>query len=210
MNLVTVSMSIALGVSLAASAGAVTLAPIGPTYPVAETSVLQLIDKKLRQMEASGQLRRFQEQGQQRALAGLRNPPPLTGLRTAPTNSTRYFDPSFVLERNVLDQHGRVLFPAGTRKNPLDVVPLTRRLLFFDARDGRQLARARALMAQHGAAIKPVLVGGSYLELMKQWKVPVYYDQQGRLVRRFNIDQVPALVSQEGRVLRIDQLGLTP
>ena len=46
------------------------------------------------------------------------------------------------------------------------------------------------------------------LELVKAWRVPVYYDQQGTLTRRFGIGQVPALVSQEGLRLRIDEVAL--
>ena len=57
--------------------------------------------------------------------------------------------------------------------------------------------------------MKPILTAGSYLDLMKSWRVPVYYDQQGVLVRRFGITQVPALVSQEGMRLRIDELEIT-
>ena len=56
--------------------------------------------------------------------------------------------------------------------------------------------------------VKPILVGGSYLQLMKSWQIPVYYDQQGLLTKRFRITQVPAIVSQEGMRLRIDELVL--
>jgi conjugal transfer pilus assembly protein TraW len=103
-----------------------------------------------------------------------------------------------------------VLFPAGTRKNPLDVVSLSKQLLFFDARDKRQVARARELWAAARGHLKPILTGGSYLDLMKSWRVPVYYDQQGLLTRRLGISQVPALVSQEGVRLRIDELEVKP
>ena len=85
------------------------------------------------------------------------------------------------------------------------MVSLTRQLLFFDARDPKQVRRARDLMAGN-MAVKPILTGGSYLDLMKSWRVPVYYDQQGVLTRRLGIRQVPALVSQEGLRLRIDEL----
>jgi len=34
----------------------------------------------------------------------------------------------------------------------------------------------------------------------------VFFDQQGLLVRRLGIRQVPALVTQEGKRLRIDEL----
>jgi hypothetical protein len=82
-------------------------------------------------------------------------------------------------------------------------------LLFFDARDRRQVNQALSWRAS-GAGIKPILTGGSYLDLMKAWRVPVYYDQQGLLTRRLGIHQVPALVSQEGLRLRIDELEPKP
>jgi conjugal transfer pilus assembly protein TraW len=41
---------------------------------------------------------------------------------------------------------------------------------------------------------------------MKSWRIPVYYDQQGLLTRRLGIAQVPALVSQEDKRLRIDEM----
>ena len=61
-----------------------------------------------------------------------------------------------------------------------------------------------------GGGIKPILTGGSYLDLMKSWRIPVYYDQHGVLTRRLGIAQVPALVSQEGWRLRIDELQARP
>jgi conjugal transfer pilus assembly protein TraW len=99
-----------------------------------------------------------------------------------------------------------VLFPAGLRKNPLDVVSLSKHLLFFDARDVRQVAKARELIARYQGRVKPILVGGSYIDLMKAWNTPVYYDQEGTLVRKLGITGVPAIVSQEGSRLRIDEV----
>ena len=72
----------------------------------------------------------------------------------------------------------------------------------------RQLKRAQALLAARPGGIKPVLTGGSYLDLMKRWNKPVFYDQDGTLVRKFGIAAVPAIVSQEGQRLRIDEVPL--
>ena len=119
-----------------------------------------------------------------------------------------YFDPSFMLDHNVVDASGQVLFPAGTRKNPLDVVSLSKHLLFFDARDPRQVAQGRELIDRSRGPVKPILVGGCYIDLMKAWQTPVYFDQQGALVRKLGILAVPALVSQEGKRLRIDEVPL--
>jgi conjugal transfer pilus assembly protein TraW len=118
---------------------------------------------------------------------------------------TFYFDPSIKVEQNITDDKGNIIVPAGTTKNPLEVVSLSKHLLFFDGRDAQQVRDARALIDHYGGKVKPILIAGSYLDLMKAWQLSVYFDQQGVLTRKFGITQVPALVSQEGMRLRIDE-----
>ena len=189
-------------------AGAVDLGTLGPTYEINEPHLLVFIEQRLREKERSGELQRLAEAARARGIDTVRQPPPVEGLRTTERPRTFYVDPSFTLDRNITDPQGRLMFAAGTRKNPLEVVSLSRHLLFFDARDPRQVKHARELSGRYEGRIKPILTGGSYLDLMKAWRVPVYYDQSGTLTRRFGIRQVPALVSQDGLRLRIDELGL--
>ena len=187
-------------------AAATDLGRIGPTHPIGEPHLLDDIQRRLQEKERSGELQRLEEGARQRAVRSVAEPAPVPGLRATTTARSFHYDPTLVLERNVVDDQGRVLFPAGTRRNPLEVVALSKRLLFFDARDPRQVRRARRLIDELGGRVKPVLVGGSYLDLMKRWRVRVYYDQDGALTRQLGIAQVPALVSQEGLLLRIDEL----
>lgn len=183
------------------------LGTLGPIYPIREQSFLEQIEQRVRALEASGELKKMERETIARNTDRVNNPAPVEGLATGTRARTKYFDPTFMLDRNVFDHEGRLMYPAGTRKNPLEVVSWTRKLLFFDARDPRQVAAARALIARYGEdAVKPVLVGGSHLELARTWKLRTYYDQAGVLVRKFKITQVPALVSQEGMRLRIDEL----
>jgi len=188
-------------------AAALDLGKIGPTYPIAEPSFLEFIEARLREKERSGEIQRLQEAAQARAIAAIKSPPPVPGVKPTEMPRTHYYDPSFTLEANLHDEQGHVLFPAGTRKNPLEVVSLSKHLLFFDARDAKQLERARALIDHYSGKVKPILVAGSYMDLMKRWQIRVYYDQQGSLTRRLGITQVPALVSQEGLRLRIDEIA---
>ena len=205
------SAPLLFGLGLASSASpAMDLGTLGPTYPITEPHLLAFIEQRLRDKERSGELQRLEAEARARSLDAVTNPPPVPGLHPTEQARTYYFDPSFTLDRNILGPHGELLFPAGTRKNPLEVVSLSRHLLFFDARDKRQVRRVQELMAFYAGRVKPILVGGAYLELMKAWHRPVYYDQQGLLTHRFGITQVPALVSQEGLRLRIDELALTP
>jgi conjugal transfer pilus assembly protein TraW len=208
MSRATMSLLVAAMLVVGGKAGAVDLGTIGPTYEIAEPHLLAVIEQRLREKERSGELQRLAEAARARGIDTVRQPPPVEGLRTTERPRTFYVDPSFTLDRNITDPQGRLMFAAGTRKNPLKVVSLSRHLLFFDARDPRQVKHARELSGRYAGRIKPILTGGSYLDLMKAWRVPVYYDQSGTLTRRFGIRQVPALVSQDGLRLRIDELGL--
>jgi len=194
--------------SAGAGLGAADLGTLGPTYAIAEPHLLDFIERRLRDKERSGELQRLLQEAQARGIDAVKRPPAVAGLQATQTARTFYVDPSFTLDRNIVDAQGRLLFAAGTRKNPLDVVSLSKHLLFFDARDRRQVMRARELIARYEGKVKPILTGGSYLDLMKAWRVSVYFDQQGTLTQRLGIRQVPALVSQEGTRLRIDEIAL--
>jgi conjugal transfer pilus assembly protein TraW len=188
---------------------AVDIGKLGPTYPVTEQSFLSMIEERLRAKAESGEMTRLMERAATHARDTVAAPAPVAGLVACSRARTYYFDPSVVLSENIFDGSGHLLFPAGTRQNPLDVVALSRPLLFFDARDPRQQIQALRLLREHGMRIKLILTGGSYLSLMRQWRTPVFYDQQGLLSRRLGLKQVPALVSQQGQRLRIDEIEVT-
>ena len=101
---------------------------------------------------------------------------------------------------------GKVIYARGTRVNPLDYVGWNTYLLFVDGRDEKQLAFSKKVVASSDRPVKVVLVAGEPMALMRKWKSTVYYDQGGKLTRRFAITQVPAIVRQEGKRLRIDEL----
>ena len=106
--------------------------------------------------------------------------------------------------QRIVGPDGTVLVQPGQRFNPLDQISMRRRLVFFDGRDETQIAKAARLLAE--ADGKPILVNGDYLALQKRWRRPVFYDQYGVLVRKLGIRQVPALVVQDGKRPRIEEV----
>lgn len=191
---------------LAFSVSAQDLGVIGPVYPIAEPSLLEVIMAKLRNAEASGVLGQLQRDAQARTKRGIEQPEPIATVSRTTRPRTHYYDPSMVVPYAITDADGRIIIAPGTTVNPLDTVSLSKHLLFFDARDAEQVKRARALLDQHSGRVKLILTGGSYLDLMKRWKMPVFFDQQGLLTTKLRIQHVPALVYQEGRRLRIDEI----
>jgi len=189
------------------AAGAVDLGVIGPVHPISEPDLIRDIKATLTRKEQSGELARLQKQAQARAIAQASSPTPTPGVRTATASRSFYWDPTLVVAENIVDARGQLIAAAGTRVNPLDYTGLARPILFIDARDERQLALARRRL-QSADGVRLVLTGGSYLELMKQWRVRVYFDQDGDFTAQLGIQQVPALVTQEGRRLRIDEIRM--
>lgn len=191
---------------LSVTARAQDLGVIGPVYPIAEPSLLEVILAKLREADANGVMARLQRDTQVNVKRSIEQPVPVTGITRTTKARSFYYDPSIVVPYAITDAEGKIIVAPGTRVNPLDTVSLSKRLLFIDARDAAQIRRARGILDEHGGQVKVILTGGSYLELMRHWKRPVFYDQQGQLTDQLGIRHVPALVTQEGRRLRIDEI----
>lgn len=187
-------------------ASAQDLGVIGPVYPIAESSLLDVIKTRLRELKASGALARLQRESQNRIAREVSEPAPLAWIAKATQARSFHYDPSIEVPYPITDAAGRVLVAAGTRVNPLDTVSLSRPLLFIDARDAAQIDRAQLLLGERHGQLKLILTGGSYLELMRRLQQPVFFDQQGSLTTKLGIRQVPALVTQDGKRLRIDEL----
>lgn len=206
---VLLSLAVVLLTDLPASAR--DLGTVGPVYPVAEPDMLEQIEQDLRAKQASGELARLREAGQRQVLASVQTPQPVSGLRSVQVARSWHFDPSVRFEEPVLDDKGRVIVPAGTVANPLDVVSLRSVLFLFDGRDPKQVALARTEIARAEAQrtrlpLKLILVGGAPLALANEWKRPVYFDQGGRTVQRLGLTAVPARVSQDGRLLLVEEV----
>jgi conjugal transfer pilus assembly protein TraW len=198
--------AVALALLLATPVYALDLGRVGPVWPVAEPDLLALIQSRLEEKQKSGELARIQAEFEARSRRTLESPAPVAGLASTRTPRSFLFDPTVTAADTVRDPEGKVLVAAGTRVNPLDYVSLSQPLVFFDARDRDQVSVALALRRRHQGRAHLILTGGSYIDFMKRHDLRVYYDQQGLLVHRLGIRQVPALVTQEGRMLRIDEL----
>lgn len=181
---------------------------VGPVYPITEPHFLKDIEARLSRAARDGSLERMQNAARERALAGLLDPPAVPGIATARKARTHWYDPSVTFDSPVVDAEGKVLVAAGERRNPFDLVSYSKTLVFFDARDPRQVEYLRQRIAAAPERIKPIATGGSALRLMRELKQPVYADQDGRLVRQLGITEVPAVVYQDGKKFRVDTIAI--
>lgn len=182
------------------------LGVIGKTYDITERDLIEVIQNKLKRMEKTGELVKFQNDYKSRVIDGIERPKPIPGIQATTTANIHYYDPSMVTDKDITDATGKILYPRGTRVNPLDYIGWNKYLLFVDGRDAKQLEFSKKITAASDRPVKLVLIAGEPLELMRKWKTTIYFDQGGKLTKRFAITQVPAIVRQEGKRLRIDEL----
>jgi conjugal transfer pilus assembly protein TraW len=114
--------------------------------------------------------------------------------------ATTWVDPSIVLTGDIkapfeteTGYEWRVVYPSGTRVNPLEAVRPVDNMLFFDGRDPEQVKFALAALKKRPLDLILVLTAGNPEKLGEKVSRPVYYANPG-LIDRFKITSVPSLL----------------
>ena len=189
---------------LAGTAEAKDLGVRGAVWPVEEPDLLDEIEKRLGNMKTSGELARVHREAAERARERIKAPTRVSGIAPAREHGTRLFDPSVEVEQDVFAPDGALIAARGTRINPLEKKPLTRDLLFIDGT--RAVEVAWALRREKPSVI--VLLAGRPLDLTRTHGRAFFFDQGGRLARRFGLLATPSVVDAEGLLLRITEVPL--
>ncbi len=194
--------------ALALVSGTALAAPevIGPVYPVEEPDMVVWMKERAGQYFTPERLAALEAEKRD-ATRRYAEAPPGTSLPRTTKPVTRWFDPSITVPYDMRDHDGQLIHAAGTTVNPLERRSLTQRLLFLDGNDEDQVRWAEAQLTDGQWHVKPILVSGEPLELGRQWQRQVFFDQQGLLVGKLGIEQLPAIVRQEGMRLRIDEVA---
>jgi conjugal transfer pilus assembly protein TraW len=174
----------------------------GTTYPIQEKDFIEYIKDKLTAMEESGELAKKHAEMQNKTKESARRPKPVEGI----TNTQEYrefnYDPTFILDRNITDSTGKILFVQGTKVNPLDTLPFSKTIIFINGDDEEQvqwaLEKYKEIQpnVEGDEKVKIILTNGSPIDLMEKTQIRFYFDQAGYLVKKFGIQHVPTLVQQ--------------
>lgn len=177
---------------------------IGTTYPIKEPHAIKAIQEALLAKQANGDLAKWQADAEARVRQSMLTPKPVDWLATATKNDVRYFEPTYTVPATVYDHEGRIIAPAGTVIKPLEVAPIPFKLFFFDGRDEAQIKIAEKLSVEHGENFLPILTAGEWETLSYRIGRAVYFDQEGRMSKSFQLTSVPSLVSQQGMMIRVE------
>ena len=179
---------------------------IGTLYPIAESDLRHVIQQRLQMLQQKGELETMQNQMRQVIQRQSDRPQPVIGIQRTTHANTRLFDPSVYFPYDIVNRAGNVVLPADTRVNPLTQVALPEPLLFYDANDAEQVKWAMHMDSLFKGQAKLILINGSIVNQTRLFNKPVFFDQNGRLTTRFQIQHVPAVVTQQGTDLKIQEV----
>jgi len=179
----------------------------GNTWEIKESDPIEDIKNKIKAMELNGEIDKHNEIIKEKVKENIINPKNLGVLR-ATEDRKYYYDPSISKPYDLKDHKGQVYYKAGTRVNPLDKVSLENKLIFIDGEDEEQLKYMIDIYKK--SEIKPtiILTGGSPVKLEEEYKLDFYFDQEGEIIKKLGIKAVPAVVAQEGKMLRVREVRL--
>lgn len=175
----------------------------GNTFDIQEENLLEYIQTKLKEIDIDKWQKDFREQSIKSA-----NRPTPTILSYAKTYKSYYFDPSIILQVDYRDNRGIRFAKKGTKINPLDQISLSKNLIFIDGDSKQHIDFAINYNKKHNNKTKIILVNGPIIDLMNEKNIRLYFDQQGLLINKFRIQNIPAIVSQENNLLKIEEVVL--
>lgn len=177
---------------------------VGTTFEIIEEDLLEVIAKRLKKLEEEGSLQQHQQRIAREAQDKIKRPKPVEAIHHTTKARSFTYDPSLVVPYDLKDHQGKVFHSKGTKVNPLDYKSLTKPLLFIDGDQEEQVKWA----TQQDQRSQIILVKGFPFELMRRLDRPIYFDQEGALTKKLDIQQVPARVTQQDKRLLVEEVLL--
>ena len=119
----------------------------------------------------------------------------------------RQFDPTYLLPRDIKDGNGKVLFAKGTPINVYERMQMPGRMIVISDRDSHY--RWLNEVAKPTERDKILIGGGNVLEARRRHRAN-FYQLDARGVERFGLERLPAIVEQDGVMLRVSEYVPTP
>ncbi len=175
----------------------------GNVYPIVEHNLLDVMINRVNQMQQTGELKMRQEEMKVNIENQIRQPMIVPGLDLTDEERVTYVDLSILSSAPIVDKNGNVLMMQSRRINPLDVIDFNDPLYFID---GTKVQQIKWAINDGGPNAIILLVKGSVFDLLSKYDARFYFDQDGSLVKRLGIKQVPAKVEPIGDKLKIHEV----
>ena len=176
----------------------------GALFPVIEPSILDTINQRLVEMEAAGELDKMQKEFEATTRAYVTRPKPVLGLQKAYEYRAFEVDLSITVQTDLADQNGRIFARRGTRVNPLAYSRFNKAIIVFDGDDPAQVEFALSEGNELDTLL--VIVNGAPLELTREFGRRFWFDQQGIITQKFQIERLPSVITRADPVMLVEEI----
>ncbi|HCL6941375.1 TPA: type-F conjugative transfer system protein TraW [Legionella pneumophila] len=177
----------------------------GQTFPVREEDIRKVIMNKLNALQQSGDLEHVQRDLERKAARQAMRPHPLA-LSTTRKPKTFRISPAVTVSHDIWTPDGYLIAKAGTRINPFERVRFLKTLIFFNADDARQVAWVKKHYTDF-KHVKFILTGGD-VRVAAELFGRIYFDVNGTISSRLQLQHVPSIVSQVDLDWQIKEIGV--
>lgn len=192
-----------IGVFPSFSADAKNLGVFGAVYDIAEKDALKEIEEKARKVDGNLIINKSD------LAKKIRNyrPEDLEAMKLQPAQKDRTFlvDMTYTLDRDIANGEGNVVYPKGYTFNPLDYVTYPGIIVILDGKNLSQVAWFKGSPYSKDLEAKLLITDGSYAELSKVLKRPVFYANRA-MIEVFQITAVPSVVRQNGTMMEVTEI----
>lgn len=186
----------------------INLGRIGPVFEIAERDLLLVLQERFNAIDWEERARKARDR--------FWTKQKFVELPAAREDSVRRIDPTVVVTEDVVNPRDKTQFiaHAGERHNPLEKVPLTRRVIVFDARDPKQLAIVRELRKKPLPNKLDVYITtgvdrekgwDQHAEISQEFTSPLFLLNPD-LKTMLRLRAVPSVITAEGKELVIQEI----
>jgi conjugal transfer pilus assembly protein TraW len=185
----------------------------GEIYQITEKNILIDIKDKLSTYQENGKLEELQNNWKKQTIKRVNRPKSHIDLPRATRDNIIIHDPSITVNRDIADHNGLIFAKKGTKINPLNHKALTRTLVFINGDDSDQVEFAvnlydKSIKEKKSNLPMIILTKGNIMDLMKKYKIRLYFDQNAYLSKNFELRFLPSVISQNGDKMQINEIGL--
>jgi conjugal transfer pilus assembly protein TraW len=177
------------------------------TYGFAEKDMLVELQQRVEEKKplANKLMREFQKKSKKRVV----NWKPEGMLKLTPAKEDKVFYPdlTYILEEDMVDADGRIIYPKGYKYSIGDYMNIPYQIIVFDPTVKAQTEWVKRNGFDKNVASLLLITDGKAIDLMNEFKRPVYFCVR-KLQDRFALKHTPSVVVQVGNKLQVTEVNL--
>ncbi len=184
------------------------LCTFGTVYDIVEKDALKELEEKAKSIDFSKAVDRNALVKKARDFTP-EDVKEMKAIGPARKDRTFLVDMTYTLERDIKDDKGTIVYPAGYSFNPLNYVTYPRTLVILNGKRPEHIRWFEESSYAKDTKVTLLLTDGSYGELSRSLKRPVFYAST-KLIEVFKIRAVPSVVRQSGAYMEVTEVRISP